>query len=179
VELRKGGVRLFMKVVLPDETALLHRRHAVMSACLPVPHSHGWSDPAIVAEWAAVTEPRQADLATSAGKVRYLAVPTLARASLQQTRDGSSKRFARGKGGGRRSDGAALGLAIVKTIAEAHGATSNWNRRPEEDRPSPSSFPRLMREEVCEQDPHRGGRNKDRVVPREGPAVAWIRHDRP
>jgi hypothetical protein len=44
VEVQAGPTRLFVKVVMPAKVAALQRRHALLSECLPVPHSHGWSE---------------------------------------------------------------------------------------------------------------------------------------
>ncbi len=43
VEVVGGRSRLFIKVVPPAEVAPLQARHALLSAHLPVPRSHGWS----------------------------------------------------------------------------------------------------------------------------------------
>ncbi len=43
VEVTAPGRRLFLKVVRPQNAEALHRRHQLLSATSPVPHSHGWS----------------------------------------------------------------------------------------------------------------------------------------
>jgi len=43
VEVTAGDARLFIKVVRPKRVAALQHRHALLSAHLPTPRSHGWS----------------------------------------------------------------------------------------------------------------------------------------
>lgn len=46
VEVRTGDFRTFLKVVRPDRVERLQRRHRELEPLLPVPASHGWSEPA-------------------------------------------------------------------------------------------------------------------------------------
>ena len=55
--------------------------------------------------------------------------PTRGRESPKPDRERIFERFARGAGG-RRSEGAGLGLAIVRAIAEAHGGSVELESAP-------------------------------------------------
>ena len=57
--------------------------------------------------------------------------PTAARASRPASASAIFERFHRGGDGRRRSDGAGLGLAIVRAIAEAHGGRVELDSRDE------------------------------------------------
>ena len=88
-------------------------------------------------------------------------------------------RFARASDSRRRSEGAGLGLAIVRAIAEAHGGRVRLSSRPGAGANFVLVIPRHGSDPVeqgREQDPHRRGRAAALELPREGPARRRLQH---